>query len=261
MRYNSFNYRNLALCIWIFLFFLTPDICFCESLVKVVSTSPSWSSFTNPDGTGLYHEIIDEIFTPLGIKVSHEYSNAARGIIMVEKGLADFYTCKSGSFSSPGLVRAPHPMYENQFHAVFKKSRVPNFTGSSSLANRNLVWRRGYYKQSEFKAAFVLFEADTGVSALDQVILGRADFYIDDQTLINESLSRTTLPFNRNDLKIEPVGKRTYHPVFKDSKRGNQILGIYEQGMEKLHQSGRLKAIFKKWNHPYPDYDAQSAVH
>ncbi len=175
MRYNSFNYRNLALCIWIFLFFLTPDICFCESLAKVVSTSPSWSSFTNPDGTGLYHEIIDEIFTPLGIKVSHEYSNAARGIIMVEKGLADFY--------------------------------------------------------------------------------------IDDQTLINESLSRTTLPFNRNDLKIEPVGKRTYHPVFKDSKRGNQILGIYEQGMEKLHQSGRLKAIFKKWNHPYPDYDAQSAVH
>ena len=97
-------------------------------------------------------------------------------------------------------------------------------------------------------------ETDSGVSALGQVVLGRGNFYIDDLNLINESIANGKFPINRNDYRIEPVGKRSYHPVFKQSSRGKTIMELYDRGIEALHKSGKLKPIFEKWNHPYPEY-------
>ena len=228
--------------------------CTGNPLEKIISTSPSWQTFTNPDGTGLYHDILKAIFTPHKIKVIHQYTNATRGIYMVEKELADIYTCQTQGFTSPTLMLARYQMYENRFHAIFKKSTGHDFQGPASLDGKKVVWRRGYYKADEFKVKLIVFEADTGVSALDQVILGRADFYIDDQNLIKESIIGTTLFFDNSAFRIEPVGKRAYYPVFKASEKGKQIMELYDRGMEELHRSGRLKTIFKKWGHPYPEY-------
>ncbi len=146
-------------------------------------------------------------------------------------------------------------MYEGRFYAFFKKERIKNWQGTSSLANRKLVWRRGYYNTSDFNEPIISMETDTGVSALGQVVLGREDFYIDDLNLINESIDQGEFPIDRKDYGIEPVGKRTYHPAFKQSKRGKTIMEVYDRGMETLHRSGELKRIFEKWNHPYPAYE------
>lgn len=229
--------------------------CFSDSLKQVISTSPSWNGFTNQDGTGLYHEILLSIFTPHHIKVVHKYTSAKRGLYLIKNDLADFYTCRPETDDSPGLVLGKYPMYEGRFYAIFKKERVKNWQGMSSLANRRVVWRRGYYRASDFKVTILPMETDSGTSALGQVVLGRGDFYIDDLNLINESIAKNKFPIDMNDYKIEPVGKRSYHPFFKHSKRGKTIMGLYDRGMETLHRSGKLKLIFEKWNHPYPAYE------
>lgn len=249
------NFGTLV-CFWIILILFQAPPCVGEPITQVISTSPSWNTFTNPDGTGLYHEILGAIFTPLGIKVTHEYNTTAnRGLYMVQKGLADIYTCRNEIDDFKGPVLARHPMYEGKFFALFPKNRVKDWQGVSSLANRKVVWRQGYYKESEFKVKMIVFEADSGVLALGQVILGRVDFYIDDLNLIKESISQNRLSCDMNDFRIEPVGKRSYHPVFNISFRGKEIMNLYDRGIERLHRSGELRKIFKKWNHPYPAYD------
>jgi ABC-type amino acid transport substrate-binding protein len=85
--------------------------------------------------------------------------------------------------------------------------------------------------------------------------LDRADFYIDDLKLVRESIDRNKLPFDINDYRNEPVGKRAYYPVFRLSERGKTIMALYERGIERLHRSGELKKIFDKYHHPYPAYD------
>ena len=253
---NRFFYNvSTLVCFWIFLILLQAPLCVGEPITQVISTSPSWNTFTNEDGTGLYHEILGAIFNPLGIKVTHEYTNASRGLYMVQKGLADFYTCRNEIKDFPGLVLARHQMYEGKFFAMFPKVRVKDWQGVSSLANRKVVWRQGYYRESEFEVKLIVFEADSGVSALNQVILDRVDFYIDDLNLIRESISQNRLPFDMNDYRIEPVGKRTYHPVFNISVRGKAVMDLYDRGIDRLHRSGELRKIFKTWNHPYPAYD------
>jgi hypothetical protein len=224
-------------------------------LDRIVSTGPSWDRFTHRDGTGLYHEILAAVFTPLGIRVDHHYTNANRGIRMVKKGLADMYTCSVDIRGFTGLVLAQHPMYQGRFHALYKKDQITKWQGPATLAGKRVVWRRGYYSPHEFDITFDILETDYGTAALAQVILGRADFYIDDLNLIRNSISATTFTFDKNDYDIRPVGSRTYHPVFKDSPRGRQILDMFDKGIEALHRSGRLKKIFDKWQHPYPEYD------
>jgi len=222
---------------------------------RIVSASPSWKSFTNRDGTGLYHEILAAVFSPFGIRVEHRYTNANRGLHLIKKGLADVYTCQVSTGEFKDLMLARYPMYQGRFYALYKKSRIQNWQGPATLADKRAVWRRGYYCAHEFEPSFYILETDSGTAALAQVILGRADFYIDDLNLIKDSISATPFSFNMEEYGIRPVGSRAYHPVFKDSPRGRQILGIYHKAIEALHRSGRLKQIFDKWEHPYPDYD------
>jgi len=226
-----------------------------ESLDRIVSASPSWESFTNRNGTGLYHEILAAVFHPFGIRVEHRYTNANRGLHLIRKGLADMYTCSVSTGGFRDLMMARYPMYEGKFYALYKKSRIHKWQGASSLTDKRVVWRRGYYSPQEFDASFYVLETDSGTAALAQVILGRADFYIDDLNLIQDSILATTFSFSQKYYDIRPVGSRTYHPIFKNSPRGRHILDIYDKRIEALHQSGRLKQIFDKWHHPYPNYD------
>lgn len=252
---NRLFYNFGMACVWVVLILLQAPLCAGKPINQVISTSPSWNTFTNQDGTGLYHEILGAIFNPLGIQVMHKYTNANRGLYMVQKELADVYMCRNEINDFPGLTLARHPMYEGKFYAIFQKKRVKDWQGVSSLANRNVVWRQGYYRESEFEVKMNLFEADSGASALAQVILGRLDFYIDDLNLIRESISQNQHPFDMNNYRIEPVGTRAYHPIFKISFRGKTIMDLYDKGIVRLHKSGELRKIFGKWHHPYPGYD------
>lgn len=230
------------------------QLCSGADLARITTTGPSWNTFTNRDGTGLYHEIIQNIFPPLEIRVTHNYTNANRGIRLVNKGLADIYLCRTYSDEFPTLMLGKYQMYEGKFYAIFKKNRIKKWNGQESLAQKKVVWRRGYYKPSEFKTDFKVFETDSGTSAISQIILGRGDFYIDDLNLIRESVSKSRLSVNMDEYNIKPVGKRTYHPAFKKSVRGDRLIKIYERGMKQLHDSGRLKIIYNKWDHPYPEF-------
>lgn len=220
----------------------------------VISTSPSWDGFTNMDGTGLYHEILDRIFAPLGIRVTHKYTNAKRGIYLVRQGEADIYTCKTRHTEIPGLLMAGPPMYQGKVHTIFKKARIPDWKGRASLVGKKVVWRRGYYNPAELPAGIIPLETYSGESALGQVHRDRADFYVDDLNLIKETLANTSFPIDKSEFRIEPIGSRSYHPVFNSSGRGQTLLKLYEQGMARLHGSGELKQVFDKWGMPYPDY-------
>ena len=224
-------------------------------LERIVSTGPSWDSFTNRDGTGLYHEILSAVFTPYDIRVEHRYTNANRGLHLIRKGLADLYTCSVSTLEFKDLMLARYPMYEGKFYAVYKKTRINKWQGTVSLTDKRVVWRRGYYSPQEFDSSFYVLETDSGAAALAQLILGRADFYIDDLNLIRDSIAASTFPFSEKEYEIRLVGSRTYHPVFKNSTRGRQILGMYDKRIEALHRSGQLRKIFDKWQHPYPAYE------
>ncbi|KAB1440338.1 substrate-binding periplasmic protein [Pseudodesulfovibrio senegalensis] len=221
---------------------------------NVTIAGPSWADFTNQDGTGLYHDIFHAVFSPLNITVTHRYMPSARAYEMIRLGKADMMACSAHEVAELQLANCP--MFVNNYHAFFSPKRISPWLGRESLNGRSLVWRRGYYHPREFEDLknVEFTEHSSGSTALGMVILGRKDAYIDDINLIRESLERCSLEFALEDFAIRPVGKRSYYPLFAKTEHGNTLKALFESRMNKLHQDGTLKKIFRKWNFDYPDY-------
>jgi ABC-type amino acid transport substrate-binding protein len=216
----------------------------------VLTASPYWQGFTSADGQGLYHDLMRAIFEPGGKSVRHVEVPAKRGIIMVREGSVDIYTCTSES--ATGLQLASEPMYEGEYHAIFRKSTFPDWDGAASMANRRVAWRLGYYATRDFAVPVQPSETYNGVEALERVVRGGADFYVDDLHLIMESMKAYDANLDENEFRIESVGFRQYFPAFSDSARGQELRQTYEQGMRRLAEQGRLAPIYEKWNLPMP---------
>ena len=217
---------------------------------EVLTASPYWRGFTSPEGQGLSHDLMRAIFEPEGHTVRHLEVPAKRGMIMVREGTVDIYTCRSEAES--GLSLGGEPMYEGEFHALFRKKAFPYWEGSASMADRRVVWRLGYYTPKDFPVPVQHAETTTGVEALERVVRGGADFYVDDLHLIQESVRLFQPPLDQDDFRIESVGFRQYFPVFSHSKRGQKLRLAYEQGMRNLARQGKLAPIYAKWNLPMP---------
>jgi hypothetical protein len=217
---------------------------------EVLTASPYWQGFTSPDGQGLYHDLMQAIFEPGGNTVRHLEVPAKRGLIMVREGSVDIYTCRSEAEN--GLRLGEGPMYEGEFHAIFRKKAFPYWEGPTSLAKRRVVWRLGYYSSKDFPVPVQHAETTSGVEALERVVLGGADFYVDDLHLIQESVRAFQPPLDQDDFRIESIGFRQYFPVFSDSERGQKLRLAYEQGMRSLAKQGKLAPIYAKWNLPMP---------
>ncbi|MGE4292050.1 MAG: substrate-binding periplasmic protein [Desulfovibrio sp.] len=224
-----------------------------DGITEVIAVGPSWKGFTNRDGTGLYHEILNSVFALYGIKVVRQYVPSEQAYDLVREGRADFMTCHD--HVEPPLVLAKHAMYENWFHVFFSKGRFPDWRGMPSMRGSIVAWRAGYYGLRNFDVPIHAEEVESGAVALDMVVLGRADFYVDDESFIRDSMSKSALRFGPEEFRIEPVGRRQYRPVFAMSKRGVRIMELYDRGMEELYRNGALQRIFARWGQPLPYYE------
>ena len=169
---------------------------------------------------------------------------------MVREGHADIYMCDTEIFS--GLQMSELPMYEGEFHALFRTEKFPSWEGIASLKNRKLVWRLGYYSPGDFTVPVRFEETVTGSDALNRVLRGSADFYIDDINLIRETIESLDYDLEKDVYRIESVGFRQYFPVFAVSERGRKLREAFEKGMVELARQGRLRPIYDRWNLPMP---------
>jgi len=230
-----------------------PPSAYALGITEIVTASPSWDTFTNRDGSGLYHEVLKEVFGLHGIPVRHIYSKSGRAEKLVAAGSVDMMTCKDKE--TPPLLLARYPMYEDTFLVFFKKDRIGPWQGDESLRDKEILAQPTYYDQSNFNVPVTVKEIATGVQALGMVLLERSDFYVDDMSLITHSLKENPIEFDMNEFEIRKVGRRSYYPLLKDTERGRAIKKLYDDGIYELHKIGKLKPIYEKWGHLYPDFD------
>ena len=246
--------KSCFLSILLFLFL------FCASaygteLKEVYSAGPEWETFTHRDGTGLYHEVRREVFSLYGISVKHEYVPTNRGDELVLAGLADMMTCDDKA-TSDQLHMSRYPLYVDKYYAFFRKELVGPWRGVETLRGKDVACQLGYYHEWDFPVPVHIRDMSSGVKCLQMVLLERSDFYVDDMLFIEDSIEKSGLSFNRLDYDAQEVGVRSYHPVFNDTERGQAVMQLFDEGMFALHKTGKLKLIYEKWGHDYPDFDS-----
>jgi len=235
----------------IMLLLLLPSAASASDIAEVVTTSPAWDTFTNQDGTGLYHEVLREVFALYDITVRHEYATSNRAEELVREGSADMMTCDDVAAAPLRLAR--YPLYSNAYYAFFNKRRIGRWRGGESLRDKVVLVQPGYYSAENFPVPVILREVMTGAQAVSMILMDRADFYVDDLTLIHESLEENTIPYEEDDFTTRQVGRRAYFPLFSTTPRAKRINRMYEEGLLRLFREGRLQPIYAKWGYTCPD--------
>lgn len=216
----------------------------------ITTASPSWAGFTSPDSQGLYHDLIQAVFSPAGFSVRHVEVPAKRGMIMLHQIEADIYLGQPDP--AEGIIISRLPLYEGQFHAAFLTTTVPDWTGVSSMADKRVVWRLGYYTPANFPVPIQLRETSTGVDAMQRLMQNGTDFYVDDRHLILESMRDAAINPEQSGVRIEPIGFRHYYPAFTDNRHDRELREIFEKGMTDLATRDKLRPLYTKWNLPMP---------
>lgn len=236
-------------CLWLFCALLACNAVQATTAVpqQIRIASDVWEGHTHADGTGLAWDILRQVFEPAGVKLQIQSVPYTRSIGLVQRGEADAWVGSYLNEVDKGVFYPRQPYDADQIAALGLVG-TPQPT-LASLGDFRLVWMRGYEYQRYLPNLRQYSEVQRRGGILGMLDLDHADFYIDAVTEIEDVLSEAKEParYRTTLLTALPI-----YLGFTDNPRGRALAGLYDQRMELLVKQGRLRAIFKRWQQPYP---------
>lgn len=76
---------------YLFLTFLTLFSIHAQSTKEIIVATESWEDATNRDGTGLYWDIVEAVYTPLGYTIDKKHTSYSKARDLVMANQADMW--------------------------------------------------------------------------------------------------------------------------------------------------------------------------
>ncbi|MDN4501367.1 substrate-binding domain-containing protein [Alteromonadaceae bacterium BrNp21-10] len=208
------------------------------------------------NNNNLYIELIKAIYEPLGIRVKFEPVPYKRAEYLVVNQRVD---AMIGNFRghSEGLYFPQWHYHSQQIMALFKKHSLL-WQGASSLSGKRVGWLRGYGLDRYIQVDTEKVEHTFRSSALKMLEKDRIDVYIDDQFEIlkaNDGLQQNKLDLNH--YQFAKLTQLKLYPAFSNTAKGRKLARIFDQRMPLLVTSGKLAALFKKWDQTYYPFEPE----
>lgn len=244
-----------AVLITLLILLLSP-IAFASREQVVRYHTQEWENITNRDGTGLYHEIMEAIFTARGMEVETSYYPFKRSVANVKAGVADI---AGGTYEdSDEFIKSRAPIWVYKGSVLFRKDLLPGWKGKETfLANLDQT-------VSTLDIGRVLDvdirEVKSRKLGIKMMLDGRMKYYLDDHTvLLNIISGRGAVGFEGRDAPeelgdvdwsnyvVREVATRHWNMVFPNNDRGRRIRDIFDDGLKRLYHSGELRRMYQKW--------------
>ncbi len=220
-----------------------------EKSILIVCTE--WPGYTNPDGTGIYWDLVKAVYDPLGFKVHTKIVPWKRAELMVENKHADaligdyYYPQKDGK---ERLYPKWHLSVEDPLSAIFKKGlhKIESF---NSMNGKSIIWMRGY----DFDKIFLkdiphkMHEIDSTEKGLNLIMHDRYDVFLDYHANIKNVSKKIDIDFSLLETVIIKLGSKLYLN-FSNTENSKKLIGFYDKRIPELLKSGELEKVFTKYN-------------
>lgn len=209
--------------------------------------SEVWEGHTHADGTGLAWDILRLVFEPAGVELAIQSVPYMRSIGLVQRGQADAWVGSYLNEVDEGVFYPREAYDADQIVALSLADKpVPTL---DNLGQYRLAWMRGYEYQRYLPNLRQYREVIRREGILDMLSAGRADFYLDALTEVEDVLRQSSTP------EAYRLSEVTWLPIylgFADSPRGRALAAVYDERLELLKHSGGLRDVFARWQQPYP---------
>jgi len=216
--------------------------------------TPQWDGQTNADGTGLFFDIVRRVYAPEGIELHYRFAPWKRAQKTVDSGAADAMLCVWREHAKEeGQVIPRFPLFVEYTAVVFRKDRIKDWNGLTTLDGKSAVWLRGYDYHTFAHFAAVHFsswaEVDDYPRAWELIERGHYNAYIDALIDIEHYIDEHAIDMAPYRLEIL-WGEKAYVAFFPSAK-SETLMRIYDRRIQELAASGELKDIYGKWGGRY----------
>ncbi len=213
--------------------------------VKLVA--PDWPGLTNPDGSGLYWEIIRKVYEPVDIAVRYSDVPWNRALKMVTEYY--LYSGIVGVVEGDGanLILPHEPLDRVYLHSLATPAQPP-FTHQ---ANVRVAWQKGYDLFPPGTTPFETREYRTPEQAIEMLNNGEVDYLLDTREALLDYILLSNQDPKDFQLNRLPGGKGVYIG-FYDVPSSRLLIDIYDQRIQQLKASGELQALYDKYSIEMP---------
>jgi len=215
---------------------------------ELVLVSDEWEDCTNPDGTGLYFDIIKLIFENSGYKLNINIMPYTQSVKKVQDQAADMVV---GVYINEvdNLIFPQFQLSADDVTALFLKDNAVKWEGVNNLTDKNVAWMRGYNFDKYIKVKMNIIQLDKRDLAVNMLLKKRIDYFIDNIYDIEETLD--SMNVNSDLFETKLVKFLNLYVCFVNNDKGKKLAQIWDQEMKKLVAKGTIKKLFAEWEMTY----------
>lgn len=199
--------------------------------------SEEWEGFTAKDGSGLYLDLVREIYQPLGYQLNIHIVPYKRSLDRIRHGGGDLAL---GVYEQEvDDLRYPrYAMFADDVSVLMRDKWAADWQGEQSLSHQNVIWQRGWGYEKYLRVPMQWFEVDDHDKAMTLLAHERYRYYLGAGVLFEQSPTPGyTIKFLR--------WLRVY-PVFAQTLRGEELAHQWDEGMLRLLKRGQLATLFNR---------------
>ncbi len=208
---------------------------------EITVISESWNGATNHDGSGLYWDIVERVYEPLGYTIVKKNASYSKSVEAVRMDQADLWL---GSYKDEKTFALYPKYYFDQavILAVFHSELFEKWKGQKSLEGLKVAWIRGYDYNKYLSSNVVSEEVNSLVNGLKLLKSERIDVFIDNKRDLLEPMQRYRLDNDSYTKKI--ILQLKLYPAFSNSKKGKELKKIWDERMKELIETTEFKELY-----------------
>ena len=204
-----------------------------------------WPGFCQPDGKGIYLDLVRTIYQPHGYRIEHHIVPYKRAVAMIAKQQGDI--AMSVYLNEVKGVRQPRqPTSADDVTVVMLKQWQPQWRGECSLQGQTVLWLRGWALDKYLPVTMRWHEIDSHEMALQLLNKGRYRYYLTAGVI--HATDEPPANMYRTFLRWIPT-----YPIFADTEQGARLQQLWDQEMVALIRRGTLAEIYRRY-HLYDNF-------
>jgi polar amino acid transport system substrate-binding protein len=192
----------------------------------------------------MYWEIFRAVFEPAGVKVKYMIRSYEGTMELARQQKVD---AAVGAYlnEQEGVLFPKNHFGVDVVAVAYKKGKIAEWKGEASLVNKNIGWVKDYNYDQYLDVKVHKMEFETREDIVRVLEKDRIDFFMDAQEDILETAEKVHLDLSKYEIKV--VKNLKLYLVFANNAKGQQLLKIFDENIQKIVASGEIKKICQKW--------------
>jgi polar amino acid transport system substrate-binding protein len=221
-----------------------------SEFTEITVCTQEWEGDTNADGSGLYWEMFDAVFEPVGVKITAKFMPHKVSIAKIRNKSCDI---AMGGYMNE-FADVLYTDWPHEVEAVFAlHSRDVKFSDVRSFKGKKSAWLQDYGFQLLLPAGIDFREVRNEVVGLLLLERGTIDYFVDYEVTMQKAASQAGLDLSNFAITPVPELSKPVYPMFRHDERGTKLVKLFDRRMNELHDSGTLDLMFERNGlGPYP---------